>query len=103
METLTTEFSRKNTDMFVWSPFDFKGIDPEVTVHRSNVDPKAKLVKQKKRSFRMECNRIIEEEVNKLLKAGYVAEVQYTEWLSNMVVVPKEIEKMADVHGLQKF
>ncbi|KAK4397466.1 hypothetical protein Sango_1583200 [Sesamum angolense] len=86
METLIIEFPRKNTDMFAWSPSDFKGIDPEVIVHRSNVDPKAKLVKQKKRSFRMECNRIIEEEVNKLLKAGYVAEVQYTEWLSNMVV-----------------
>ncbi|KAL0400701.1 UNVERIFIED_CONTAM: hypothetical protein Slati_4100000 [Sesamum latifolium] len=45
--------------------------------------------KQKKRSFGAERNRIIEEEVNKLLEAGYVSEVQYTQWLANVVVVPK--------------
>ncbi|KAL0373135.1 UNVERIFIED_CONTAM: hypothetical protein Scaly_0995100, partial [Sesamum calycinum] len=41
-----------------------------------NVNPQAKPVKQKKRSFEMERNRIIEEEVKKLLKAGYVAETE---------------------------
>ncbi|KAL0331626.1 UNVERIFIED_CONTAM: hypothetical protein Sangu_1708100 [Sesamum angustifolium] len=41
----------------------------------------------------MERNRIIKEEVGKLLRAGYVAEVQYTEWLSNVVVVPKTVGK----------
>ncbi|KAL0405074.1 UNVERIFIED_CONTAM: Polyprotein P3 [Sesamum radiatum] len=46
-------------------------------------------VKQKKRSFGVERNRIIEEEVNKLREAGYVSEVQYTDWLTNVVVVPK--------------
>ncbi|KAK4411872.1 hypothetical protein Sango_0260200 [Sesamum angolense] len=55
--------------------------------------PQAKLVKQKKRLFGMEHNKIIEEEVNKLLKARYVAEVQYTKWLSNVMVVPKAVGK----------
>ncbi|KAK4383263.1 Retrovirus-related Pol polyprotein from transposon gypsy [Sesamum angolense] len=40
-------------------------------------------VKQKKRSFEMEHHRIIEKEVNKLLKAKF----------SNVVVVPKAVEK----------
>ncbi|KAL0415580.1 UNVERIFIED_CONTAM: Retrovirus-related Pol polyprotein from transposon gypsy [Sesamum latifolium] len=35
----------------------------------------------------------INPEVNKLLEAGYVSEVQYTEWLSHVVVVPKESGK----------
>ncbi|KAK4381762.1 Retrovirus-related Pol polyprotein from transposon [Sesamum angolense] len=48
-----------------------------------NVDTQAKPVKQKKRSFGMERNRIIEKEVNKLLKAKF----------SNVVVVPKAVEK----------
>ncbi|KAL2248348.1 UNVERIFIED_CONTAM: Retrovirus-related Pol polyprotein from transposon [Sesamum indicum] len=34
-------------------------------------------------------NEIIEQEVAKLLKAGYTFEIQYTEWLSNVVLVPK--------------
>ncbi|KAL0406547.1 UNVERIFIED_CONTAM: Retrovirus-related Pol polyprotein from transposon gypsy [Sesamum latifolium] len=49
--------------------------------------------KEKKRSFGVERNRIIEEEVNKLKEAGYVSEVQYTDWLANVVVVPKASEK----------
>ncbi|KAL0324744.1 UNVERIFIED_CONTAM: hypothetical protein Scaly_2441500 [Sesamum calycinum] len=70
METMTIEFLRKNSDMFAWSPSNFKGINPEVIMHRLNVDLQAKPVKQKKRSFGMERNKIIEEEVEKLLKAG---------------------------------
>ncbi|KAL0385958.1 UNVERIFIED_CONTAM: hypothetical protein Sradi_2990100 [Sesamum radiatum] len=62
METLTIDFLRKNTYMFVWIPLDFKGIDPEVIVHKLNVDPQAKPVKQKKRSFMVEPNRIIKKE-----------------------------------------
>ncbi|KAL0373879.1 UNVERIFIED_CONTAM: Ribonuclease HI [Sesamum radiatum] len=50
-------------------------------------------IKQKKRSFGAERNRIIEDELNKLLKAGYVSEVQYTDWLANVAVVPKALEK----------
>ncbi|KAL0430799.1 UNVERIFIED_CONTAM: hypothetical protein Sradi_0705900 [Sesamum radiatum] len=89
LETLMVEFLRKNVDMFAWSPSDFKGIDPEVIVHRLNVDPIMRPIKQKKRYFGTERNRIVEEEVNKLMEAGYVLEVQYSDWLANVVVVPK--------------
>ncbi|KAL0406538.1 UNVERIFIED_CONTAM: hypothetical protein Slati_3967700 [Sesamum latifolium] len=59
--------------MFAWSPSHFQGIDPEIIVHRLNVDPQVKPIKQKKRTFGVERNKIIEEEVNKLLEAGYVS------------------------------
>ncbi|KAL0434641.1 UNVERIFIED_CONTAM: Polyprotein P3 [Sesamum radiatum] len=88
-ETMTIDFLRKNSYMFAWSPSDFQGIDPEVIVHRLNVDPQARPIKQKKRAFGVERNQVIEEEVSKLLKAGYVSEIQYTSWLSNMVIIPK--------------
>ncbi|KAL0356127.1 UNVERIFIED_CONTAM: Retrovirus-related Pol polyprotein from transposon gypsy [Sesamum radiatum] len=89
LETLMVEFLKGNVDLFAWSPADFRGIDPEVIVHRLNVDLSVRPIKQKKRSFGAERNRIIEEEVNKLMEAGYVSEVQYTDWLANVVVVPK--------------
>ncbi|KAL0403666.1 UNVERIFIED_CONTAM: Retrovirus-related Pol polyprotein from transposon gypsy [Sesamum radiatum] len=89
VETMMIEFLKENVDMFAWSPSDFQGINPEVIVHRLNVDPTMRPVKQKKRSFGVERNKVIEEEVKKLLEAGYVSEVQYTEWLANVVVVPK--------------
>ncbi|KAL0358109.1 UNVERIFIED_CONTAM: hypothetical protein Scaly_1496600 [Sesamum calycinum] len=69
MEILTIEFLRKHVDMFAWNQSNFKGIDPEVIAHILNVDPMETSVKQKKRSFGVERNRIIEEKVYKLLEA----------------------------------
>ncbi|KAL2226838.1 UNVERIFIED_CONTAM: Retrovirus-related Pol polyprotein from transposon [Sesamum indicum] len=92
-EMAMIEFLRKNADMFAWSPSDFTGIDPEVIVHRLNVDPMARPVQQRKRTFSSDNNEAIRQEVEKLLKAGYVSEVQYTNWLSNVVLVPKSSGK----------
>ncbi|KAL2232755.1 UNVERIFIED_CONTAM: Retrovirus-related Pol polyprotein from transposon [Sesamum indicum] len=89
METMMIDFLRSNNDLFAWSPSDFQGINPEIIVHRLNIDPQVKPVKQKKRVFGIERNKIIEEEIAKLLRAGLVREIQYTTWLSNVVVVPK--------------
>ncbi|KAL0385933.1 UNVERIFIED_CONTAM: Retrovirus-related Pol polyprotein from transposon gypsy [Sesamum radiatum] len=93
LETLMVDLLRKNADLLAWGPSDFKGINPEVIVHRLNVDPMVRPVKQKKRSFGAERNRIIEEEVSKLREEGYVSEVQYTDWLANVVVVPEAFGK----------
>ncbi|KAL2235728.1 UNVERIFIED_CONTAM: Retrovirus-related Pol polyprotein from transposon gypsy [Sesamum indicum] len=82
-------FLKENVDVFAWSPSDFTGINPEVIVHRLNVDPAARPVQQKKRSFGSDKHEIIRKEVAKLLKAEYVSEIQYTDWLSNVVLVPK--------------
>ncbi|KAL2232806.1 UNVERIFIED_CONTAM: Retrovirus-related Pol polyprotein from transposon [Sesamum indicum] len=92
-EMAMIEFLRKNMDMFAWSPSDFTGINPEVIVHRLNVDPAVRPVQQKKRSFGNDKNEIIRQEVDNLLKVGYVSEVQYTDWLSNVVLVPKSLGK----------
>ncbi|KAL2241094.1 UNVERIFIED_CONTAM: Retrovirus-related Pol polyprotein from transposon [Sesamum indicum] len=88
-ELAMIEFLKKNVDIFAWNPSDFTGIDPGVIVHHLNVDPKARPVQQKKRSFGGDRNEIIRQEVKKLLRAGYVSEIQYTDWLSNVVLVPK--------------
>ncbi|KAL0302573.1 UNVERIFIED_CONTAM: hypothetical protein Sangu_3092700 [Sesamum angustifolium] len=70
LETLTIEFLKKNNDI-------------------SQVKP----IKQKKRTFGVERNKIINEEVNKLLEAGYISEIQYTNWLSSVVIIPKALGK----------
>ncbi|KAL2237582.1 UNVERIFIED_CONTAM: hypothetical protein Sindi_0949900 [Sesamum indicum] len=41
---------------------DFRGINPEVIVHRLNVDPTMRPVQQRKRTFGVEKNRIIQDE-----------------------------------------
>ena len=66
------------------------GISSEVIVHQLNVDPSFKTVRQKRMKFAPERNKIINDEVDKLLTIGSVREVQYPDWLANVVVVPKK-------------
>ena len=65
------------------------GIDPIIITHRLNVSPSFKPVKQKRRSFAPERQKAINEEVGKLLQAGAIREVEYPEWLANIVLVKK--------------
>ena len=65
------------------------GINPTVITHRLNTSPSFKPVKQKSRSFAPERQKAINEEVGKLLQAGAIREVEYPEWLANVVLVKK--------------
>lgn len=51
------------------------GVEPEVTLHCLNVDPKAKPVKQKLRQFGHEKDKVIREEVAKALEVCHIKEV----------------------------
>ena len=65
------------------------GVDPVVITHRLNVNLSFKTVKQKRRSFAPERQKAINEEVGKLLQAKAIREVEYPEWLANVVLVKK--------------
>ena len=89
LKSLLTHFLRQNKDVFAWKQADMGGIDPKVITHRLNVSPSFKPVKQKRRSFAPERQKAITEEVRKLLQAGAIREVEYPEWLANVVLVKK--------------
>ena len=76
-------------EVFAWKREDMGGVDPTVINHRLNVDPSFKPVKQKRRSFSPERQKAINEEVGKLLQAKAIREVEYPEWLANVVLVKK--------------
>ncbi|KAL0386198.1 UNVERIFIED_CONTAM: Transposon Ty3-G Gag-Pol polyprotein [Sesamum radiatum] len=80
---------QRNADIFAWTPQDLEGIDPQVITHHLNIDPSYKPVKQKKRYFGPEKDKIIQAEVNKQMAAGHIEEIQFPEWMSNVVLVPK--------------
>ena len=89
LKSLLTQFLRQNRDIFSWKQADMGGIDRTVITHRLNTNPSFKLVKQKHRSFAPERQKAINEEVGKLLQAGAIKEVEYPEWLANVVLVKK--------------
>ncbi|XP_059461825.1 uncharacterized protein LOC132190804 [Corylus avellana] len=78
-----------NLEVFAWTHEDMPGIAPENILHQLNVDPSVKPVKQKIRKFAPERNMAISEEVEKLLKARFIEEVYYPDWLANVVLVKK--------------
>ena len=69
------------------------GIDPAVITHRLNISPSFKPVKQKRRSFALERQKAVDEEVNKLLQVKAIREVEYPDWLANVVLVKKANNK----------
>ena len=86
-------FLRKNFDVFTWSHNDMPGISTEVIAHKLNVNPSTPPVKQKRGIFALERNAVVMEVVDKLLKAGFIREVYYPEWLANVVMVKKSMGK----------
>lgn len=64
------------------------GLDPNVAVHWLAIDP-AQPIKQHPRKARHDIANKIEGEVEKLLKARFIREVQYPKWLANIVPVQK--------------
>ena len=81
LKGLLTQFLRQNRDIFAWKQADMGGIDPTIITHNP--------VKQKHKSFAPERQKAINEEVGKLLQAGAIREVEYPEWLANVVLVKK--------------
>ena len=82
-------FLRMNQDVFAWSHEDMPKIDPSVIVHRLKVNPASSPIRSKKWVFAQERDKAIEEEVRKLLEAGFILEVYYPDWLANVVMVKK--------------
>lgn len=80
-------------DAFTWTHADMQGIDPRVITHRLSIDPSARPIRQKKRTFIIDRNQAIVKEVDKLLKARFIREVTYPDWIVNVVLVKKNNEK----------
>ncbi|KAL0445387.1 UNVERIFIED_CONTAM: hypothetical protein Slati_2261400 [Sesamum latifolium] len=77
-------------DVFAWSYKKIPGLDPKVVVHHLSVKKGAHPVKQGQRRFRPELIPLIEIEVNKLIKVGFIREVKYPMWISSIVPVRKK-------------
>jgi hypothetical protein len=72
------------------SPSDMAGILWEVAEHSLDIRPNSKPMKQRLRCFDELKRRMIGEDVQKLLAAGFIKEVFHPEWLANLVLVKKK-------------
>ncbi|XP_071912457.1 uncharacterized protein [Coffea arabica] len=77
-------------DVFAWNYSEMSGLDPRVAVHNLSVKRGTKPVKQTQRRFRPELIPLIENEINRLIEAGFIREVKYPTWISSIVPVRKK-------------
>nr|XP_027071991.1 uncharacterized protein LOC113696809 [Coffea arabica] len=77
-------------DVFAWNYSEMPGLDPRVAVHNLSVRRGTKPVKQTQRRFRSELIPLIENEINRLIEAGFIREVKYPTWISSIVPVRKK-------------
>ena len=89
VKDLLIRFLEQNVEVFAWKQEDMGGINPTVITHKLNVIPSFKPFKQKRRSFAPERQKAINEEVIKLLQDRAIREVDYPDWLVNVVLVKK--------------
>ncbi|XP_075475888.1 uncharacterized protein LOC142514743 [Primulina tabacum] len=65
---------------------ELTGISPLIAEHQLNILPRSHPVKQKKRHFGPEKDKVIDAQIKELLKAGHIREIQFPTWLSNVVL-----------------
>ena len=64
-------------------------IDPDFLCHHLSMNATVRPVRQRRRKFNEERQLVVREETQKLLSAGHIKEIQYPEWLANVVLVKK--------------
>ncbi|XP_052479611.1 uncharacterized protein LOC105801050 [Gossypium raimondii] len=88
------ELLQEFKDVFAWSYQDMPSLNTDIIVHRLPIKNDCKPVQQKLRRMRSDVVLKIKEEVQKQFDAGFLQVVKYSEWVANIVPVPKKDGKV---------
>ncbi|GKV18516.1 hypothetical protein SLEP1_g28883 [Rubroshorea leprosula] len=86
--------SRDYKDCFAWDYFEMPGLDRNLVQHRLPIREDFKPFKQPPRRMSPEVTLKVKEEIERLLKVGFIRTSRYVEWLSNVVTVVKKNGKL---------
>lgn len=81
-------------DMFAWSYQDLKGILPKTGVHHIDLIKGAKPLKERPYRMNPYYKEKVKAELDKMLEVGYIYEIEYSDWVSLIVLVPKKNGKI---------
>jgi len=84
------EFFRKYKDCFAWDYNEIAGLNRDVVELKLPIQPDKKPVKQTPRGFAPQIQSKIKEEIERLLKCGFIRTARYVDWLANIVLVVKK-------------
>jgi hypothetical protein len=89
-ETELLSFLDKNNNVFAWTTFDLTGVSRSIVEHKVHVNPSTKPKKKKLCKMPEEKIEAAKAEVQQLLDAGFIREVEYPTWLANVIMVKKK-------------
>ena len=94
LTTDATTLFKEYRDVFVFSYEDLRGIPEHIATHHVELDTAISPCHQAR--YRMNPNyaKAVKEDLEKLLKAGFIEPVDQATWLSPIVVVPKKNGKL---------
>ena len=85
--SLLSDFS----NVFAWSPSDLTGISPRLGEHKIDLVEGTVPVRQRLYRLNPRYSLMVKEDIDRLLKAGFIYPVVNSEWVSSIVVVPKKV------------
>jgi hypothetical protein len=81
---------QKHTNDFAWNYHDVKGIHLENFTHHINIQENVHHIRQPKRRMNRSLKEISKEELQKLLDAQFIYPILDNQWVSPLVIVPKQ-------------
>eukprot|EP00253_Pinus_taeda_P035473 PITA_35473 len=84
------ELLQKYSKSFAWDYTNMQGIHPNTCIHHIYTDDQIKLVRQPEREMNPMMKEIVKEELQKLLKVGFIYPISNSQWVSPLVIVPKK-------------
>ena len=76
-------------------------MDPDICQHTISMREYAKPSKQRPYTYNENFANKIKEEINKLLVANFIYEIEHIEWVSSIVVLPKKIGILCQYQKVQ--
>ncbi|MCO5548151.1 hypothetical protein L7F22_001609 [Adiantum nelumboides] len=89
-EQLLIATLKQYKDVFAWSYKDLKGVDPSICQHIIPLKSDAKPSRQRPYTYNDTFARKRKKEIDKLKEAEFIYEIEHTDWVSPIVMVPKK-------------
>lgn len=83
------ELLKEFTDYFAWDYHEMPGLEREKVEYQLTLKKVFKPFKQPPRRMTPKVVLKVKEEVERLLKAGFIRPIRYAEWLSNIIPMKK--------------
>lgn len=81
-------------EIFFWIYCNMPDVDPKIVTHNIFLILDAKPVKKKIQKIYPKVALLVKDEIEKLLDVGFICPINYSPWISNIVVVAKAESKI---------